>query len=406
MTTPQQADPAAEGADASEDSILCLRPQAIVPALPPIQSVDALLANTSLALPTELVHGLLHRGTKGVLAGSSKAGKTWLLLDLAVSVASGIPFLNWPTVRGKVLFINLEIQEAFFKQRLQTLLSKKGLTAIDQLDVLTLRGQETTADNVIDALIEKTREAQYSLIVIDPVYKLMEGTAENCSSGVGSLCQKIERLVVKSGAAVVYAHHFTKGNQANKKAMDRMSGSGVFARDADTIVTLTEHAVESCFVVEATLRNLPSPHPFVVEWTFPVMQARADLDPEDLQRKQGHDESRTAECLLQLLGQQQLTSAEWEAKAKHSGISRATYFRARKMLEVAGATCCDLSSHKWRRSGDPVSRETDETRETGDPAGQAADDSASLEGSAGSPISKEAPTPTSWVAPVDGKMAA
>jgi hypothetical protein len=39
--------------------------------------------------------------------------------------------------------------------------------------------------------------------------------------------------------------------------MDRMSGSGVFARDADTILTLTEHEVEGCFAVEMNLRNLP-----------------------------------------------------------------------------------------------------------------------------------------------------
>lgn len=40
--------------------------------------------------------------------------------------------------------------------------------------------------------------------------------------------------------ALVYADHFSKGNQAGKKAIDRISGSGVTARDPDAIVTITE----------------------------------------------------------------------------------------------------------------------------------------------------------------------
>ena len=97
----------------------------------------------------------------------------------------------------------------------------------------------------------------------------------------------IERLEERTGAAVLYAHHFTKGNAANKKAIDRMSGSGVFARDADTIITLTEHVEDGCYVLETTLRNFPPQPPFVIQWEFPIFVERPDLDPADLKLGNG-----------------------------------------------------------------------------------------------------------------------
>lgn len=353
-----------EAATSPSSNVFCLRPLPAVPKLPPIAPVNDLLASDSLVLPEELVQGLLHRGTKALVGGSSKAGKTWLLLDLAVCVATGSPFLGSPTTAGRVLYLNLEIQPAFFKARLQTLLKRKGLDRVDQLDQMTLRGQDTDAATLIPTLAGKICHERYSLIVIDPIYKLMGARSENASTGVGSLCQCLEQLVVSTGAAVVSAHHFTKGNQAGKKAMDRLSGSGVFARDADTVLTLTEHQAEGCFVVESTLRNLPSPAPFVVEWQFPLMVRRDDLDPWDLHRGQAADGGESDGLLLSLLVDQPLTSTGWQKLAEHAGVSRATFYRAKARLEASGKVFTDRQSKKHLPQGAEVSPETGETGET------------------------------------------
>ena len=57
----------------------------------------------------------MHKASKLILGGSSKSYKTWALTDLAVSVATGTPWLNLPTCQGKVLYVNLEIQAPFFR---------------------------------------------------------------------------------------------------------------------------------------------------------------------------------------------------------------------------------------------------------------------------------------------------
>lgn len=250
-----------------------------IPGLPAIASGDAIINDKTITKPTELVEGVLHKGTKGVLASVSKAGKTWLLLYMALCIATGRKFLRWNTTRGKVLFINLEIQTAFIKERLQTLMDRLGLKDSGDLDFWNIRGKTADFEALVANIIKAAEGKGYSLIVLDPIYKMMGGKSENGAGGVALLCNQLERLAEKTGAAVVYSHHFAKGNPKKKTAMDRMSGSGVFARDADSILTLTEHAETGCYTVEMILRNLPQQQSFVVGWEYPVMVVREDLDP-------------------------------------------------------------------------------------------------------------------------------
>jgi len=318
--------------------------------LPDIKSAVQLLSDDSLVVPSEIVGGLIHQGTKTILASGSKIGKTWVLLDLLTSVVSGTPFLERPTIAGPALLVNLEIAPAFMKERIETMQAKKGLSSLENLDVWTLRGQSLDIETLVDQIIERTKDTPYKLIVIDPIYKLMTGRSENAASGVGLLAHHIERIVENTGAAVVYAHHFTKGNAAKKKSIDRMSGSGVFARDADTIITLTEHVEKDCYTVEMTLRNLPPQAPFVVEWTFPIMVQRPDLNASDL-KVEGEEDAEELEPLLQLLDEKPLTSGAWQEAAEEAGYSRATFFRKKQELEDGKYLAFNRKQKTWARAG-------------------------------------------------------
>ena len=68
--------------------------------------------------PAELVTGILHKGSKLAFGGSSKSFKTWCLLDLAISVATGADWLGISTAQGKVLFVNFEIQPHAWQRRI------------------------------------------------------------------------------------------------------------------------------------------------------------------------------------------------------------------------------------------------------------------------------------------------
>ena len=326
-----------------------------------------------------------------MLAASSKVGKSWMLLDLATSIATGTRFLKWNTTAGRVLFINFEIHRAFIKKRLQILQERKQLTNLDNLDIWTLRGASANPEELLERIIDETRADHYALIILDPIYKLMVGRSENMAGGVGALCHNVERLVEETGAAAIYAHHFTKGNQSKKTAMDRMSGSGVFARDADTIITLTEHEEERCFTVELTLRNLPPQQAFVVEWNFPLMVERADLDPKDLKGERVEDDG-DLETILALLDDRPLRTGEWERAAQAKGYSHATFFRMKEKIDEGKRVTWNRRERTWARAGAATAAEPGPA-----PAGSRADQretSETVETSETTETTETAETPT------------
>lgn len=326
--------------------------------LPAIDNVTQFVSSTDIIRPNELVEGLIHQGTKAVLASGSKIGKTWILLDMALSVATGTNFLRWKTNTGKVLFINFEIQRAFIKSRVETLMQRRGISKADNLNLWNLRGKTTNFEALVANIIREIQNKNYSLIILDPIYKAMVGKSENMASGVGELCHQLERLAERTGAAVVFAHHFTKGNAKKKAAIDRMSGSGVFARDADTIITLTDHKVAGCYTVEMTLRNLAPQHPFVVQWDYPVMTERDDLDPEEMQSEPDENINGIGQLVYDILKGNQMTNGEWLAKCLDAKVSRATFYRVKALLLENGHVAYDADRKLWSTA------ETDETRET------------------------------------------
>ena len=93
--------------------------------LPDIQDASDFCAE-DIPQPPELIQGVLHRGSKLSLGSGSKGGKTWILMDAALSVAYGLPWLGCETERSKVLYANLEIQRTFTQRRLQDDCRREG----------------------------------------------------------------------------------------------------------------------------------------------------------------------------------------------------------------------------------------------------------------------------------------
>ena len=145
----------------------------------------------------------------------------------------------------------------------------------------------------------------------------------------------------------MFAAHFSKGNQALKAAMDRISGSGVIARDADAIITLTAHDSPNAYTVEATLRNFTPLEPFVVEWNFPLMVRRPDLNPAKLKQVGGRKASYTTADILPLLKAGPLTFTEWFKLAeKQAGLSKSTFNRLMKSA-VKDVAVIGTADAKW-----------------------------------------------------------
>ncbi len=236
-----------------------------------------------IVLPEELIMGVLHRGGKMVLGGGSKSFKTWCLADLAICIASGRPWWGRETRQGKVIYLNLEVQSQFFERRIKDICARKGMAVPEDIGSWSLRGHCTDHTVLLPMLAEKLKGMAIAAIILDPTYKVMTGS-ENAQEEVAALMNSIERLGIATGAAIIFGSHFAKGNAAGKEAIDRISGSGVFARDPDAILTMTKHEEEDVFIIETILRNCPPIEPFCVKWDFPLMHLNSEYDPAEIRQ--------------------------------------------------------------------------------------------------------------------------
>ena len=283
--------------------------------LPPLIPLRDFVANHPPEDPP-LVDGLFRVGEKVFWGGSSKSFKTWAMMDMAASIGAGVPFLGRQTRKGRVIYANLELRPGTFAKRWEALLRSRNLAAEDcDVDVWNLRGTRAGIEVIAGRLQEEAEGNPFVCVVIDPAYKLLKGRDENMLSAAAELGDWYEAISEKTGASVVCPQHFPKGDVSMRSHMDRISGTGGFARDGDAIITMTSHESEGAFVVEATLRSLPPVGPFVVRWEYPVFVVDEDLNPADI-RRPGPKCKYDIEAILSVLKQGPLSEAEWLAKAK------------------------------------------------------------------------------------------
>ncbi len=216
---------------------------------------------------------LLALGELGVLASTSKVGKTWTVIDAMLSVASGREWLgHFRCKRGRVLYVNMELGGRAFIRRAEMLMSKRGLKANDvspSIRVWQLRNTRIAAVEELGDRIAASGE-QFDLIILDPLYKLLGNREENSNGDMGELMQAVRERFCNGGrTAVLLVHHFPKGDPSKRASLDRLAGAGAIARDADTLITITPEG--ETFRLEATTRDYKSGSPLELKMDFPAV---------------------------------------------------------------------------------------------------------------------------------------
>ena len=198
------------------------------------------------ALKPELIPGILREGHKLLLAGPSKAGKSFMLINLAISIAEGLDWLGMPCKQGKIVYVNLELDSASCFQRIKEIYEKRGIVPRyrKNITVLNLRGKAVPMNKLTPIAVHRYKNKGYAAIIIDPIYKVITGD-ENNATEMSKFCSYFDKLSTELGCAVIYCHHHSKGASGKyANAADRSSGSGVFARDPDAIIDLREVKTE------------------------------------------------------------------------------------------------------------------------------------------------------------------
>lgn len=247
----------------------------------------------------------------------------------------------------------MEVTEPFFARRLQTVEDAHGGQKLGkgELTIWYLRGIQADLFAFAREIRRRAVALPFDLIIVDPIYKALGNRDENKAGNIGQLMSELERLITETGAAVAFVAHFSKGNQAAKESVDRIGGLGVFARDPDTILTMTKHIEDKAFCVDATLRNLPPIDPFVIRFNYPRFYVADDLKAADIkQARPGRPKKHTDPArILDVLTNKRITTAKWKdsVDAKY-GIGKTQFYEFKKQL-IAEGKLNELSDQKWSK---------------------------------------------------------
>lgn len=226
--------------------------------------------------PRWLVDGLWTAEGVGIVGGAPKCCKTWLALDLAVSVASGTDALGrFPvTMPGPVLLYGAEDAATDLRERLAAIATSRALS-LGELDVRLILAPSLRLDSERDrARLRRTLEVHRPrLLLLDPLVRLHR-IDENSASEMSALLGELRVLQREHALALVLVHHLRKNGAGQDGQALRGSGdlhawgdSNLYLRRRDSRLRLSiEHrsapAPEPCALELATE---PAPHLRLVE---------------------------------------------------------------------------------------------------------------------------------------------
>jgi len=209
-------------------------------------------------------------GDYGVMSAQDKAGKTWAILDAAVSCASGRAWLGAFPCRapGGVLVFLGEGADAKMVRRLRAIGAHKGLSR-DQVDslpiLLCFRAPQLSKTDHLATIAAALDEHRPALLIIDPLYLAAGGANGADLYSMGALLGSIQHVAQAHGAALLIAHHWNKTGEGTGHNRSSGVGPGAWGRVLISVAVL--HSRTDPKTKETTVR---------LRWDF-----KGDEIPED-----------------------------------------------------------------------------------------------------------------------------
>ena len=284
-----------------------------------------------LALPplTWLIDQYLPVGGLAVLYGPSGSGKSFVALDMGLSIATGTRWAGFATKSGPVVYVSAE-GSAGLPQRVDAWLQARGVGSVDKDKLQFCREPIHLMDGrEIKRFIQDLElelPSRPSLVIFDTMARCMVGGDENSSRDVGQLVEGLEQVRKSTGAAVLIVHHTGKKGTTER-------GSSALRAAADVMLSLqVRHGairleVDKVKDAPATapalyLRLKQHGNSCVVTLTDGKTRRQGDLTKQ---------QRRALETLARL--SDACTASEWQAQ---SSIPESSFYRVIRQLQDMG----------------------------------------------------------------------
>lgn len=187
-----------------------------------------------------LVRDLIQRGANGFICAPPKVGKSWLAVDLALSLALGLPWIGFDVRRpARVALITREDAPGLTRWRMDRLLAGKERSREDLQGRLYVNSREQSPSFRLDEselfapMIAELKAVQPEFAILD-VFNILHGADENDNTEMRRILEEVNRLQREVGCAIGLVHHFNKN--AEGSLTQRLRGAGAIGGWAEWLI--------------------------------------------------------------------------------------------------------------------------------------------------------------------------
>ena len=233
-----------------------------------------------------IIEGLLRERETANIIAAPKTGKTWLMMQLALSIATGRAWMGRQCTPKRVLAIDNELQPEELVYRYTQVAEAMGISFEElegRLYTYPQRGNLQPITSLGD-ILDSIRLRNIEVVIVDAFYRaLPRGVDENSNTDIMALYNAIDIYAKSVNGAFILVHHTTKGSQVGKAVTDVGAGAGSQSRAADTHLVLLKHLEPGAVVLKGVTRSFPPIEPICLRQSFPIWLPDQTLDPRLLE---------------------------------------------------------------------------------------------------------------------------
>lgn len=213
------------------------------------------LAKMNLKPPEFIVKNKIPAGL-GIIAAPSKAGKSWLMLDLAISAAKGSLFLRYETNKSGVLYLALEDSLYRVEERGKQILKGEALPEGLHIAIESKKTNDGLDEQIREYL---TTHSDTKLIIIDTFQMIKPPRGKKDAYEFDyEVMGKLRKLIKDYNICILLVHHTRKTGGINADPFEEILGSTALQGATDFMLVLKKKPDEDISTLYGKGRDFES----------------------------------------------------------------------------------------------------------------------------------------------------